>query len=429
MATSSVPLYYSSGFNNTTDPRKIAQNNRQLIAQKGDILEQQNQDQYNQGTAESNATGGYLSGIEDPLAQGQGGYNAGELSQIQYSPQDVQNIVNRAATTSGAATAAGADAAARAANAAGGNPAAVAAYRARAAQQSGVQAGDAATAAQVAAKQAQATNAENIGQTRIGQQNQGLNYYQGVQQMQNQNAQNAAQRQAGLYGTQTTGLNQSGNLGLQASQTPSTLDKIIGGVTGAAAGALSHLQDGDPGSVDSMPPTHEAIVAEGGPEAVLKMTAGPYKQFLDGGVTGSGETETPEGSAIPGDSAQSDDSWHNTPWFKQVRQNVMNKQAGSPPNSPQTGGSTWNPTTPYQQVGNVAGSLLGTALSHNFADEGEMFGDTGAIFTKPTRVMLEKDEAAVPLSYRATAKTRPSMAMPVVNQIQKKMMYQGSQRA
>ena len=35
----------------------------------------------------------------------------------------------------------------------------------------------------------------------------------------------------------------------------------------------------------------------------------------------------------------------------------------------------------------------------------------GSIVTKPTRVTLEQDEAVVPLSYRAGAKVRPSVAM------------------
>lgn len=416
MASTANPIYYSSGYDNTQDPRKIAANNRLLVAQKGDILEQQAQDQYLSGMGKADETGGYLSGIESPLAQGQGGYNANELSQIQMTPAQQQDIVSRAGTQAGAATAAAADAAQRAANAAGGNPAAVAAYRARAAQQEGVQSADAATNARIGASNAAAQRAENVGQTRIGQQNQGLNYYQGVQQMQNQNAQQAANRQAGLYGTQVSGLNQSGNLGLQASQTPTTSDKIIGGIAGAAS---AFLDDG------MAPGVHPAVVAEGGPEAVIKMAAGPYK-FLE---EGSGEAGD-EGSAIPGSPTQSDDSWNKTPFWQQMKKNVMNSVANQQPGAASGAvrgqSSTWNPTTPYSQVGSTIGNLAKLAF---LDDGGEMYGDSGAIFTRPTNVMLNANEAAVPLNYRAKAKTRPSMAMPLVNQIQKRQMYGGTQRA
>lgn len=426
MATPASPIYYSSGFQNFSDPRKLAANQRQLIAQKGDVLEQQAEDQYRAGNEQAGQQEGYLAGIEDPLAKGLGGYNPSEIAQIQYTPQDVQNIVNRAATTSGAATAAGADAATRAANASGGNPNAVAAYRARAAQQAGAAAGDAATTAQVAAKQAQTQAGENIGQTRIGQQNQGLNYYQGLQQQKNQNAQNAANRQAGIYGTETSGTNQASDLGFKASQTPTGLDKIIGGIAGAAS---AFLDDGSAWTGEGQQPTkpYPAVVAEGGPEAVVKMAQGPYKMLEDGG---SGEGGA-EGGALPtdlmGSTQQGDDSWSKTPFWKQMAQNARNNMAnrqGGPPtsNGPASGG--FNPVSTYQSLGSTLGGLAKTA----FAEDGEMFGDTGAIFTKPTQVMLDRNEAAVPLNYRPNAKTRPSMAMPVVNQIQHKRMNYGGAR-
>jgi hypothetical protein len=413
MATAALPFGYQS----TNDPRKLASNNRQIIAQGGQQLQQQNQDQYNQGTQQADQTGGYLTGIESPLAQGQGGYLPSEVSQIQMTPEQQQAIVSGAGTTAGAATAAGADAAERAANAAGGNPAALAAYRARAAQQEGTQAGTAETQAKIAASNAAAQRAENIGQTRIGQQNAGLNYFSGVQQMQNQNAQNAANRQNQAYGTETSGLNQNSQVGLQASQTPSTFDKVLGGVAGAAGGFLGLEEGAPPGTM------RDAVVAERGPEAVLKMAAGPY-QYLDDGDTGSGEAGT-EGSAIPSQAtSMGDDTASQTPFWKQVLLNAKNSMANQQQQSnggnarPMSGtGQQWNPTTPYQQAGQVAGGLAKLL----FLDDGVMSADNGAIFTKPTRVGLEPNEAAVPLNYRAQAKTRPSMAMPVVNQIQRKM--------
>lgn len=419
MATSPAPISYSSGYSNYSDPRKLAANQRQLVTQKGDILEQQAQDQYLQGTQQAGQTGDYLNGIESPLAQGQGGYNPAELSQIQMTPEQQQDIVNRAGITAGTATAAGADAATRAANATGGNPGAVAAYRARAAQQEGAQAGDAMTNARVAASNAAAGRAESIGNTRIGQQNQGLNYYQGQQQMQNQNAQSAANRQAGIYGTETSGSNQASNLGFQASQTPSTFDKIIGAGVGAAS---AFLDDG------AMAPGRRAVVGEAGPEAVVS-------DALEDGSAGQFDAlSSPDGSgqgSEPGSvqSSTSQMSWDKTPFWKQMQQNARNnlaeRQGGGGQPMGGNGGAQqpWNPTSTYSGIGKAVGGLAKLAFAEDGDMGGDMMADGGTIFTKPTEIMMNPNEAAVPLSYRATAKVRPSAAMPAVNQIRNRRMY------
>lgn len=413
-----------------SDPRKIAANQRQQVAQQGDYLQGQAGQQYQQGMQQAGATGDYLSGVENPLAQGQGGYNASELSQIQMTPEQQADIVSRAGITAGTATAAGADAAQRAANAAGGNPAAVAAYRARAAQQSGAAAGDAATNARVQASNAAAQRAENIGQTRIGQQNQGLNYYQGLQQMQNQNAQNAAQRQLGAYGTETSGGNQAANLGLQASQTPSTFDKIIGGIGGAVS---SFLDQGEPPMRDYFDSgSRPAVVAEGGPEAILKMVSSGARDYLDDGMPSQDQFDSLANPSGTGTGSEMDayqdktQNWNGTPFWKQMGQNLRNnltnpsqgQQSGSMNQKP---AQPWNPTDTYKTIGSAAGGLAKLALP--FLEHGEIYGDNGAIFTQPTKVSLAPNETAVPLNYRATAKVRPSMAMPLVNQIRNRRMY------
>lgn len=379
MASSfAVPTPYTPDYH-TSDPRKIASQQRLLAA-----------DQYNAGTGEAAAVGDYLGGIENPLAQGKGGYNASELSQIEMTPQQQQQIVTGAGISAGTGTAAAVDAANRAAIAAGGNPSAMAAYRARAARQIGQQSGDAMTQARIAASNAAAGRAENVGQTRIGQQNQALGYYGGEQQMYNANAQGAAQR--GL---------QSSQLGLQASQTPTTFDKIMGGI----GGAFSALEEGGVSSRKT-----PAVVGENGPEKVVQLRRGPSRSYLDDGdiipddlpqapayqpgvnaplslaatpnspdylsMTGAGSnlgttTTNPDGSLtfnVPGTAAAQQPSF-----WKRFSSSLKSQFA-----NPQQGGQAgqqrpWNPTDTYRSIGSGVGSLVKLA----FLEDGGVAPDSG----------------------------------------------------
>lgn len=260
-------------FQNTSNPKTAAQNARQMAAQTGAGLMNQDLGLYNENQANVTGSANYLNNIEDPLAQGQGGYNASELSQINMTPQQQQQMVTGAGISAGTNTAAATDAAQRATAASGGNPAAEAAYRARAASNIGAQAGDAQTQARVAASNAAAGRQENIGQTRIGQQNEGLNYYQQQNAQSNQNAQNALGLQSQAYGTQTQGVNGTLQAQEQASQNPNLFTEIAGGV----GGALSFLDDGGMGE-------EPAVVGEAGPEAIVSTGPGtPFARHADGG--------------------------------------------------------------------------------------------------------------------------------------------------
>lgn len=358
-------------YNNTTDPRKIAQNQRGLIRQQGDQLIQQNNETQNAENQRRSQTADYLNNIEDPLAQGQGGYNPSELSQIQMTPEQQADIVRSAGITAGAGNAAAVNAAQRAADATGGNPAALAVYRARAQQQEGAQAGDAMTKARVAASDAAAGRAENIGQTRIGQQNQGLNYYQGQNAQANSNANEAANRSLGAYGTETTGSNAAAGQGLQASQTPTTFDKVIGGATGF----LSHLEEGGT----------DAVVGEGGPEKVINFSE-------QGGSYGDGMGV--EASDAIG-----------TPWWKRFGQSLQSKIGQSQGTDIQQQSGVWNPTTPYRDLGALAGKTA------SMLEDGGRPQGTDGIFTQPTHIKMTPKEMAVPLGYKPHARVRPSVAM------------------
>ncbi len=443
-------------FNNTTDPRKAAANNRQYLTAQGDALQQQYGDQYRaqQGGAPVNTvagTAGYLNNLESPLAAGQGGYSpdeanqiqlsgqdkgqiqlgSGDKSQIEYSPADVQGIVNKAGISAGQRTAADVNSAERAAAASGGSPAALATYRARATQQGGVAGADAMTDARVAAKNAQSGAAataaglqtsgaatakelesaggQAVGNARLAQQNQGLQYYQGQNTQANQNAQQANQLQESTYGTEANAGNAATDTAVKASQTPTTGDKIIGGITGV----LGALADG------TMPSGADAVVGENGPEWV-----GKPKYLADGDLDAITEID-------PSQSYGTDYSGQpqpKQPFWKRLAGQMQDKPAAqSQPQQP------WNPVTPYAQAGKAVGNLAKLA----FLDDGATPADgdpadhmayddpyppaasvpprsmlaQGTVFTRPTAIKTGPDDAVVPLSYRAQAKVRPSMAL------------------
>lgn len=376
----------------TTSPSKIASQNRNLIYGQAQNLTTQQQQAQQQAQAQSGQTQDYLGGIEDPLAQGNGGYNADETSQIELSPQDEQNIVNGAGISAGVNTAASVGAAQRATAAAGGNPEALMAYRARAAQQQGVQTGNAMTAAKVAAKTAEQTGAEAVGNARIGQQNQALGYYGGLQSEQNQNAQQDLGLQNQTYGTETSGLTGSANTAQSASQNPTGFDKTIGAVTGV----LGALADGSVPTGGS-----DAVVGEDGPEKVVQI--GDY--MGDGGLAGApaegvpmDDDQAPGAPLPPTPSAPS--AGGNQPWWKKLMSQPTDGTAQPQQQKP------WTPVSTYSNIGKDVGNVAKLFM----ADGGTAQQGRNGIFTKPTHISLAPDEAVVPLSYRAGAKIRPSMA-------------------
>jgi|SRR5581483_8360274 len=406
-----------------TDPRKITQGDRQTIYQQGQQLSAQDQALANQYSGQAQQTQDYLGNIESPLAQGKGGYNASELSQIQMTPEQQQQIVTGAGISAGTGTAASVGAAQRAAAAAGGNPAAMAAYRARAAQQEGAQAGDAMTQARVAASNAAAQRAQSIGQARMGQQAQGLGYYGGLQAQQAQEAEAARGRQEQSYGTETGGLNQGAQTAEQASQNPTGFDKFMGAASGVASAFLEE------GGVS--PGTSPAVVGENGPEKVVRLPTADYMQ--DGDVVMdplAGVTPSLSGTPSAPPAYQPGVNAPNVPWWSKVGMALKNVPA-QPTGQPQQS-RPWNPVDTYTNMGKAIGGGLSKLAGAGFlADGGIATGDipkmlrnptpgfgqmptapqgTNGIFTKPTRVNLSPGEAAVPLNYRAGAKVRPSFA-------------------
>lgn len=431
MATS-ASLNYGS-----TDPRSIAAQQRATIGNQGAVLNDQyaQYGQQNAGGAPVNtvaSTSNYLNPLEQQNAEGGGGYTSNEASQIELSPQDKQNIINGAGISAGTASAASTGAAQRAFNATGGNPAAMAAYRSRAAQQEGVNSGNAMTQARIGAQQAGSAGAQAVGNAQIAQENQGLNYFAGQNAQANQNVQQGNALQEQTYGTQTSGGNQAAGLGVQASQTPSTLDKIAGFASGALGALAEGDVEGDEGG--------QAVIAEDGPEKVVQaaeqgLPADPIRQYMDdGGFAAPSDGEDMTDDQQPGAptapmAPSAPGTVQQQPWWQKFSQSMKSSGGGAQQQQ-------WNPTSTYKSIGNAAGGLgklaLGLAdggfptggkggntfgaklvdnpISKSFMPKGDHNGQNG-IFTKPTLVNLKKGEAVVPLGgYRSGAKARPSMA-------------------
>ena len=428
----------------TSDPRKIAQQTRSYVTDTGQGLIDENKAQASDAGWNAFQTQSRLNDWLSPLAAGQGGYNAGEVSQIRMTPQELaqlrlspeeaaqyrmtpeqqQRLVTGAGISAGVGTAAAVGSAERAAAATGGNPLALAAYRVRAARQQASEAGDAMTKARIAASDAAAQRnltvsntaaqrnltasdaaaqrAQQVGQARIGQQNTGVNYYTGLQAQSNAAKEAALGRVQQTYGTQTGGAAQAANLGVGASQTPSTFDKIIGG----ASGFLGALEDGD-----MVPGSKAAVVGENGPEKVVEMSGGPIEYNEDGMMYGDPETD-PVLKTL--DTMNLNSSLPPAPpqnWYQRFAAKM--KQPSAMPGSPQRSApQPWTPMDRYRDIGKAAGTVA------HFLEDGDampslqsgMTQGANGIFTSPTRVNLEPGEAVVPLTYRARAKVRPSAA-------------------
>jgi deoxyribodipyrimidine photolyase len=88
-------------FLNTTDPRKIAENQRGLITQSGDQLMQQNTDLANQAAGQYQNYTNFLDPIEQQLAQGGGGYTPTEVGMMTQTgtPTDAETLARNFLTS------------------------------------------------------------------------------------------------------------------------------------------------------------------------------------------------------------------------------------------------------------------------------------------------------------------------------------------
>lgn len=247
------------------------------------------------------ATADYLGNITHPMAEGKGGYSADEASAIQdksglavlgdkaasigpsqdylnsqqMTPQQQQDLITKAGISAGAGASAAKEAIQRQAGASGGNPLALAAFRARLDRQSAGEQGDAMTNARIAASNAAATRAagaeqqresglasstaaglnvsnagstraQTVGDTRLAQQTQGLNAEQTQNSQANADEQAARSRQqtsdaqkAGVYGVQSGNTNQAVGLGNQAVGLGTEAVNAGTGAVNAGTGAVN----------------------------------------------------------------------------------------------------------------------------------------------------------------------------------------------
>lgn len=395
--SSLYPSYYDPQYTGGTvayqtgnNPVKTAQNQRAVVQSTGDQLMSQDEALANEYATQQGATQSYLNPLEEKNASGQGGYTADQASQIELSPQQQQDIVTGAGISAGAGTASSVGAAERAANAAGGNPAALATYRARAAQAQGADAGQAETGARVAAQQAGSAGAQAVGNAQLAQENQGQNYFGNLQSSQGNQAQTEQGLQQGAYGTQTGGTGAATNSELTASGIPTGTDKLIG----AVAGAAGSLADGYPGYMDDG--GQDAVVGENGmeavienaPKAVVRGASDPVRSntkfMAEGDPSGGSDasaapdlwnrmTDSLNANAPPAPTATAPAAPPTAPagkssgmpsWLQSYLAN-SGKTPGT--QAPAPGQPGWNKTTPYSQlgsaIGGVARPLIRKALS------------------------------------------------------------------
>jgi len=116
--------------------------------------------------------------------------------------------------------------------------------------------------------QEKSQRAGTVADKRVAQQNVGLGLQAGQEAQSNSNAQGAYGRQQQGYATQTGGVNQATGTAQSASQNPSTFDKLVGGLSGAAAAFL------DDGGIATEPTL--AVVGEHGPEKIVQLGS-PYR--------------------------------------------------------------------------------------------------------------------------------------------------------
>ena len=81
-------------FENTTDPRKLAANQRGLIWYKGDVLNQQDLDRAGQAEGNSNAYLGSINDLENRYMLGEGGYTPEEAAGVRGNPNNWQQYYN-----------------------------------------------------------------------------------------------------------------------------------------------------------------------------------------------------------------------------------------------------------------------------------------------------------------------------------------------
>lgn len=355
------PYAQNAGYNTSQNPRQAATNEAEFAVNTGgQLLNQQQQlaDYYGQQQA---GTENYLNPLEETNAQGGGGYTPEQAAQIQLNPAQQQNIVTGAGISSGVGTASAVGAADRAAAASGGNPAAMATYRARAAQTQGAQAGDAETQARIAAQQAGSAGAQAVGNAQLAQENQGLQYLGNLQSEQGTQATTEQGLGNQSFGTEVQGLQGGTGNEVGAAGIPTTADKIIGGIAGVATGAaqggaFNSLADGTgPNYLAGNDGGQDAVVAEDGPEAIIPgpedivhAASDPVRShttFMDNGTAGGGGT-APMPGGMPA-------------WL----QAILTKQNGQPSAS-QPGQQGWNKTTPYGQIGTAIGRAIARPVAN-----------------------------------------------------------------
>ena len=255
------------------------------------------------------------------------------------------------------------------------------------------------------------TRATGIANTRIGQQNLGLQGQQQTQAQMNQNQQNAYNRQQQTYATKAGAGNVATGQGIQASQTPSTFDKITGAV-GAGVGAIGAAGLNEGAIIDK--PT-VATVADQGPEAIVPLNqsdaqdtqqrnrlnpwwrqAAPAMAGMGRAITGAG-ANNPYAPMAAGAGALG--GWLAN---RRAAQQRLQGAVGGLDTYPTPG-----PSMPPPDLSGGAGRYMGAGTNPP-----EPMAE-GRVVNKPTVALLgdRGPEAVVPMGRQANTRVRPNVAL------------------
>ncbi len=391
----------------------------------------ENQLQQNQGGFGTtlNAVGGNVRGAIDP--------NAVQASQsflqgYNMTPEEQQQIVTGAGISAGAKDAAATDAAERSARAAGSSPLGVAAYRARMARAQASDAGDAMTQARIGASNAAAqrklsgeqlreqggqylTNVKTgtelamgdqalAGQQALGQQALGQRNSVEAQRVADEQAKAGLNLNAATVGGQA-GVANEANINAEGRQQQQFNTTTGTGIAQAQDAANSQRAAGIAQNRQQTGIGNQAT--QFGQQTQNNNNASARAQ----GVANQRLTSQQQGlNYYQGQNQQANQNEENA----QNREvSTYGTQAGGTNQAANTAvAASAQPGTLGKIVGGITGLIGAAGGANGIAKAAGGGGADGGVFDKPTSITVGEDgpEAVVPLSYRAQARTRPSMA-------------------
>lgn len=414
-----------SGIREAIDPNALSQSNK---------FQQDSENQLNANQGKQDAT---LNAVAENV---RGGIDANAvtpssafLADYELTPEEQQDMVTGAGISAGAGYRASEGAVDRAARAAGASPMGVAAYRARSERDAAAAGGDAMTQARIAASNAAAsrqltgeqlregagqflTNTRTGTEMRLGEDALGTQADYGRQALGQRNLVegqrlNAEQSKAGL---QLTGATTGGQAQVSNEANINSQDRQVGQFNATTGADIAAAEDAANSNRAAKIATNRQgteadnqAIRYGQGYTQTQLGSGQAKQVAD---TRLNDKHIAIG-AVAGEQAQQNANQQNEAG-RQVQTYGTMAGAGNTATG-QVIGASQTPSTFDKIVGGISG-LAGAYGGLSGAVKAAGGNADGGVFTEPTMALIGEDgpEAVVPIGqYRATAKTRPSIAM------------------